>query len=72
MGVPIKEKFLIACGVVGALILVYGLILSISGSTIGIWVVALGLLIVALAIMLYVNETDPAPEGCYSPSPTGF
>jgi hypothetical protein len=62
LGVPIKEKFLIACGVVGALILVYGLILSIFGSTIGIWVVALGLLIVVLAIILYVNETDPMPE----------
>ena len=72
MGVPIKEKFLIACGVVGALILVYGLILSISGSTIGIWVVALGLLIVALALLLYVRETDPVQEGYFNlGSPTG-
>lgn len=62
MGVPIKEQLLIASGVVGALILVYGLILTIFGSTTGIWVVALGLLIVVLAIILYVRETDPAQE----------
>jgi hypothetical protein len=62
LGVPIKEQLLIACGVVGALILVYGLILTILGSTIGIGVAALGLLIVVLAIILYVIETDPAQE----------
>jgi len=63
LGVPIIEKVYIVCGVIGALILVYGLILRFSGSTIGFWVAALGLLIVVLAIILYVRETDPEPEG---------
>ena len=58
MGVSIKEQIIIASGVVGALLLIFGLILSTFDSTIGIWVVVLGLIIVIFATLLYVNATS--------------
>jgi hypothetical protein len=60
-----KEKFLIASGVVGALLLVFGLIFSFFDSTIGIWVAVLGLIIVIFAIIFYVAETSGIQDTRY-------
>ena len=62
MGVPLKELVIIASGVAGALLLVFGLILLTFGSTIGIWVAVLGLTIVIFAIILYVAATNGIEE----------
>jgi hypothetical protein len=71
LGIPIIEKVYIVSGVVGALMLIYGIILTIFGSTMGLGVAALGLLIVVLAIILYVRETDPAQDYLWNmPSPS--
>ncbi len=66
MGVSIKELFIIASGVVGALLLVFGLILSAFGSTMGIWVLVLGLVIVIFAIIFYVAETNGIDDTRYT------
>jgi hypothetical protein len=58
LGVSIVRAFIIAIGVVGALLLVFGLILSTFDSTIGIWVAVLGLTIVIFSIILYVAVTN--------------
>jgi len=66
LGVPMKELFMIASGVVGALLLVFGLILSAFGSTMGIWVIVLGLVIVIFAIIFYVAETSGIDDTRYT------
>jgi hypothetical protein len=66
LGVPIKELFIIASGVVGAPLLVFGLILSAFGSTMGIWVLVLGLVIVIFAIISYVAETNGIDDTRYT------
>jgi len=57
---------MIASGVVGALLLVFGLILSAFGSTMGIWVLVLGLVIVIFAIIFYVAETSGIDDTRYT------
>jgi hypothetical protein len=61
LGISFAHAFIIASGVVGALLLVFGLILSILGSTIGIWIAVLGLTII-FAIIFYVAATNRIDE----------
>jgi len=56
----IRTYFAIGIGVVGAFLLVLGILFSVYGFSSGIWLAVFGLITIGLVLIVYVLETDGA------------
>jgi uncharacterized protein (DUF58 family) len=58
LGSPVTQQFIIAGGIIGALLLVFGLILSIYGLSVGSTFALFGLILLVIALILFVAATN--------------
>ena len=56
----IGTYFAIGIGVIGAILLVLGILLSVYGFSSGIWLAVFGLITLIVVLIVYVLETDGA------------